>query len=165
MAIEDPIVTGLNSGWAHINAGQLTSNQTFEADVVIVGSGAGGGTAAELLTNAGLSVIIVEGGPLKSSKDFVMEERTAYPDLYQQAAGMKTSDKAIGIFQGRAVGGSTTINWTTSIRTPDPALAYWASKKSVVGLSTDELTPWFKKWNSGLISVNGHSILIAIMPL
>ena len=65
MAIEDPIVTGLNSGWAHINAGQLTENQTLEADVVIVGSGAGGGTAAEILTKAGLSVIIVEGGPLK----------------------------------------------------------------------------------------------------
>jgi choline dehydrogenase-like flavoprotein len=150
VAIEDPIVKGLDSGWAHINAGQLTSNQTFEADVIIVGSGAGGGTAAEILTNAGLSVIIVEGGPLKSSKDFVMEERTAYPDLYQQAAGMKTTDKAIGIFQGRAVGGSTTINWTTSIRTPDPALAYWASNKSVVGLSTDELAPWFEKMEKRL---------------
>ncbi len=150
MAIEDPIVTGLNSGWAHINAGQLTENQTLEADVVIVGSGAGGGTAAEILTKAGLSVIIVEGGPLKSSKDFVMEERRAYPDLYQQAAGMKTTDKAIGIFQGRAVGGSTTVNWTTSIRTPEPALAYWASDKSVQGLSKAELTPWFEQMEQRL---------------
>lgn len=150
MAIEDPIVTGLNSGWAHINAGQLTENQTLEADVVIVGSGAGGGTAAEILTKAGLSVIIVEGGPLKSSKDFVMEERRAYPDLYQQAAGMKTKDKAIGIFQGRAVGGSTTVNWTTSIRTPEPALAYWASDKSVQGLSKAELTPWFEQMEQRL---------------
>ncbi|MGS0726464.1 GMC family oxidoreductase N-terminal domain-containing protein, partial [Shewanella sp. 0m-11] len=145
MAIEDPIVTGLESGWAHINAAKLTQNQTLEADVVIVGSGAGGGVAAEILTEAGLSVIIVEGGPLKSSKDFVMEERVAYPDLYHQAAGMKTSDKAIGIFQGRAVGGSTTVNWTTSIRTPEPALEYWAQAKSVVGLSRQELDPWFEK--------------------
>lgn len=150
VATEDPIVTGLNSGWAHINAGQLTENQTLEADVVIVGSGAGGGTAAEILTKAGLSVIIVEGGPLKSSKDFVMEERSAYPDLYQQAAGMKTTDKAIGIFQGRAVGGSTTVNWTTSIRTPEPALAFWASNKSVQGLSKEELTPWFEKMEQRL---------------
>lgn len=150
VAIEDPIVSGLNSGWAHINAATLTANQTFEADVVIVGSGAGGGTAAEILTKAGLSVIIVEGGPLKSSKDFVMEERRAYPDLYQQAAGMKTTDKAIGIFQGRAVGGSTTVNWTTSIRTPEPALAFWASDKSVQGLSKEELTPWFEQMEQRL---------------
>ena len=150
MAIEDPIVTGLNSGWAHVNASQLTAKQTFEADVVIVGSGAGGGTAAEILTNAGLSVIIVEGGPLKSSQSFNMEERRAYPDLYQQAAGMKTTDKAIGIFQGRAVGGSTTINWTTSIRTPKPALDYWATDKAVKGLSRSELDPWFEKMEQRL---------------
>ncbi|WP_299801536.1 GMC family oxidoreductase [uncultured Shewanella sp.] len=150
MAIEDPIVTGLDSGWAHINASKLSENQTLEADVVIIGSGAGGGVAAEILTEAGLSVIIIEGGQLKSSKDFVMEERVAYPDLYQQAAGMKTSDKAIGIFQGRAVGGSTTVNWTTSIRTPEPALDYWAATKSVTGLSRTELDPWFEKMEQRL---------------
>ncbi|ABZ78138.1 glucose-methanol-choline oxidoreductase [Shewanella halifaxensis HAW-EB4] len=150
MAIEDPIVIGLDSGWAHINASKLTENQSLEADVVIVGSGAGGGVAAEILTEAGLSVIIVEGGALKSSKDFVMEERVAYPDLYQQAAGMKTTDKAIGIFQGRAVGGSTTVNWTTSIRTPEPALEYWAKTKSVTGLSRSELDPWFEKMEQRL---------------
>ncbi|WOT04631.1 GMC family oxidoreductase [Shewanella youngdeokensis] len=150
MAIIDPVVTGLDSGWAHVNAGDLNANQTFEADVIIVGSGAGGGTAAEILTRAGLSVIIVEGGPLKSSTHFNMEERTAYPDLYQQAAGMKTTDKAIGIFQGRAVGGSTTVNWTTSIRTPSAALAYWASQKSVAGLTPESLTPWFDKMEQRL---------------
>ncbi|MGS0681572.1 GMC family oxidoreductase N-terminal domain-containing protein [Shewanella sp. 125m-7] len=150
MAIEDPIVTGLDSGWAHINAAKLTQNQTLEADVIIVGSGAGGGVAAEILTQAGLSVIIVEGGALKSSKDFIMEERQAYPDLYQQAAGMKTTDKAIGIFQGRGVGGSTTVNWTTSIRTPEPALDYWAQTKSVAGLSRSELDPWFEKMEQRL---------------
>ncbi|WP_281214183.1 GMC family oxidoreductase [Shewanella insulae] len=150
MAIEDPIVTGLANGWKHIDASQLTQDQTLEADVVIVGSGAGGGVAAEIMAEAGLSVIIVEGGPLKSSESFNMEERRAYPNLYQQAASMKTKDKAIGIFQGRAVGGSTTINWTTSIRTPENALAFWAEHKSVEGLSREALTPWFEKMEQRL---------------
>ena len=97
MAIIDPIVTGLNSGWLHTDASQLQENQQFEADVVIVGTGAGGGVAAEILTQAGLSVIMIEAGPLKSSSDFNMEERVAYPNLYQQAAAMKTADKASGI--------------------------------------------------------------------
>ncbi|MCC4834142.1 GMC family oxidoreductase [Shewanella sp. 10N.7] len=148
--IIDPITTGLAAGWQHIDANQLTENQHFEADVVIVGTGAGGGTAAEILAQAGLSVIMVEGGPLKSSSDFNMEERTAYPDLYQQAAAMKTSDKGIGIFQGRSVGGSTTVNWTTSIRTPDNALAFWEKEKSVTGLSTESLQPWFEKMEARL---------------
>nr|WP_232846960.1 GMC family oxidoreductase [Shewanella nanhaiensis] len=138
------------SGWKHIDASQLSEDRTLEADVVIVGSGAGGGVAAEILTQAGLSVIIVEGGSLKSSNSFNMEERRAYPNLYHQAAGMKTKDKAIGIFQGRAVGGSTTVNWTTSIRTPEPALEFWTKEKSVTGLSRAELDPWFQKMEQRL---------------
>ncbi|WP_144211172.1 GMC family oxidoreductase [Shewanella donghaensis] len=148
--IIDPITAGLKAGWQHIDASTLESDQHFEADVVIVGTGAGGGTAAEILTEAGLSVIMVEGGALKSSSDFNMEERRAYPDLYQQAAGMKTSDKGIGIFQGKSVGGSTTVNWTTSIRTPDNALAFWAQEKSVKGLSSEILLPWFEKMEARL---------------
>ncbi|QYK01947.1 GMC family oxidoreductase [Shewanella psychrotolerans] len=150
MAIQDPIVEGLAKGWNHIDASQVSAPLTLEADVVIVGSGAGGGVAAEIMAEAGLSVIIVEGGPLKSSESFNMEERRAYPNLYQQAASMKTKDKAIGIFQGRAVGGSTTVNWTTSIRTPDHALAFWAKEKSVKGLSTETLAPWFAKMEQRL---------------
>lgn len=150
MNIIDPIEKGLASGWHHLNASQLEQDQHFEADVVIVGTGAGGGTCAEILTQAGFKVILLEAGPFKSSKDFNMEERRAYPDLYQQAAAMKTQDKAIGVFQGRAVGGSTTINWTTSIRTPKPALEYWAAEKSITGLSEADLAPWFDKMEARL---------------
>ncbi|AZG34946.1 MAG: GMC family oxidoreductase [Shewanella psychromarinicola] len=144
MAIIDPIITGLNDGWHHIDASRLEVDRHFEADVVIVGTGAGGGTAAEILTEAGLKVIMIEGGALKSSTHFDMEERHAYPNLYQQAAAMKTADKGIGIFQGRTVGGSTTVNWTTSIRTPEQTLAYWEQEKSVKGLSSQDLLPWFE---------------------
>jgi choline dehydrogenase-like flavoprotein len=144
LAIIDPIITGLNDGWHHIDASLLEVDRHFEADVIIVGTGAGGGTAAEILTEAGLKVIMIEGGSLKSSTHFDMEERHAYPNLYQQAAAMKTADKGIGIFQGRTVGGSTTVNWTTSIRTPDQTLAFWEQEKSVKGLTSQALLPWFE---------------------
>ena len=150
MAIIDPIITGLSSGWHHIDASTLQKNRHFEADVVIVGTGAGGGTAAEILSQAGLKVIMIEGGALKSSTDFDMEERHAYPNLYQQAAALKTADKGVSIFQGRTVGGSTTINWTTSIRTPEPTLDFWQQAKSVKGLSATELQPWFEKMEQRL---------------
>lgn len=150
MAIIDPIITGLNAGWHHIDASTLEKDRHFEADVVIVGTGAGGGTAAEILSQAGLKVIMIEGGALKSSTHFDMEERHAYPNLYQQAAALKTADKGIGIFQGRTVGGSTTVNWTTSIRTPEPTLDFWQQAKSVKGLSASELQPWFEKMEQRL---------------
>ncbi|NQZ09257.1 MAG: GMC family oxidoreductase N-terminal domain-containing protein, partial [Algicola sp.] len=110
--ITDPIKQGLAKGWDHVDGAKLTSSQHFEADVVIIGSGAGGGISAEELAKAGFKVIVVEMGGFKSSSDFAMEEKSAYPDLYQESSGRRTKDKAIAILQGRTVGGSTTVNWT-----------------------------------------------------
>jgi choline dehydrogenase-like flavoprotein len=141
--IPDPIEAGLARGWKVIDASTLESDRTIVADVVIVGSGAGGGITAEVLVSAGLDVVIVEEGALKSSKDFKMREADAYPALYQESAARKTRDKAITILQGRTVGGSTTINWTSSFRTPPATLAYWQSRFGLADYTVDALAPWF----------------------
>ncbi|WP_306393882.1 GMC family oxidoreductase [Telluria beijingensis] len=141
--IPDPIAAGLQRGWKVLDASTLAQDRTLEADVVIVGSGAGGGISAEILARSGLSVIVVEEGPLKSSRDFKMREAEAYPQLYQESAARKTADKAINILQGRAVGGSTTVNWTSSFRTPEPTLAWWRRQHGLAFASNDELAPWF----------------------
>lgn len=144
MAIDDIYTAGIKSGWQVTDASTLTSNVTLDADVVIVGSGAGGGTAAEILSNAGLNVVILEEGPLKTSDSFRnMDEAQAYRDLYQEAGGRATSDGAIAVLQGRSVGGSTTVNWTSSFRTPDNTLQHWADKHGVLGASSSEMDPWF----------------------
>ncbi|MEO7761624.1 MAG: FAD-dependent monooxygenase, partial [Casimicrobiaceae bacterium] len=98
--LADPIQEGLARGWRVIDCATLDRPQTLEADVCIVGTGAGGGVTAEILTKAGLNVILVEEGPLKSSRDFQMKEGDAYPQLYQESAARKTRDKAINILQG-----------------------------------------------------------------
>ena len=141
--IPDPIQAGLASGWRVTDCAPLTADRTVEADVVIVGSGAGGGVTAEILSLAGLNVVIVEEGALKSSKDFKMREAEAYPALYQESAARKTKDKAINILQGRTVGGSTTVNWTTSFRTPAPTLAYWNKNFGLADYTPAALAPWF----------------------
>ncbi len=116
----------------------------IECDVVIVGSGAGGGIAAEILSRSGVNVLIVEEGPLKTASDFKMQEKEAYAELYQEVAGRQTLDKGIQILQGRSVGGSTTVNWTSSFRTPQQTLDYWQNEFSIRGLSSAELSPWFE---------------------
>lgn len=141
----DLIKQGLAAGWDHIDGTQLTQSTTYEADVVIIGSGAGGGIAAEELTKAGKKVIIVEMGGFKSSSDFSMKESIAYPDLYQEAAARRTKDKGINIYQGRTVGGSTTVNWTTSIRTPQLTQQYWRDEFSVKLDGEDQLDKYFAK--------------------
>ena len=139
----DPISEGLARGWRVIDAATLAEKRSFEADVCIVGTGAGGGMAAEILTRAGLDVILVEEGPLKSSSDFRMKEADAYPELYQESAARKTNDKAINILQGRCVGGSTTVNWTSSFRTPPTTLEFWRDRLGIKQFSVDTMRPWF----------------------
>jgi choline dehydrogenase-like flavoprotein len=63
-------------------------------------------------------VVILEEGPLLSSSDFHMREREAYPQLYQESAGRQTKDREVSIYQGRCVGGGTTVNWTSSFARP-----------------------------------------------
>jgi choline dehydrogenase-like flavoprotein len=141
--IPDPILAGLAAGWNVLDCATLEADRVFEADVVIVGSGAGGGVSAEILAKSGLKVIIVEEGALKSSKDFKMREADSYPTLYQESAARKTRDKAINILQGRTVGGSTTVNWTSSFRTPTPTLDYWHKHFGLASYTPEALAPWF----------------------
>jgi choline dehydrogenase-like flavoprotein len=143
--IPDPVAAGVKGGWDVRDASKLTSDVHLDADVVIVGTGAGGGTAADILSRAGLHVVLIEEGPLMSSSDFHMLESEAYPNLYQESANRQTKDKAITILQGRAVGGSTTVNWTSSFRTPPETLAYWRDHFGLADYTPEALAPYFEQ--------------------
>lgn len=149
--INDLYTDGIAGGWKVHDASRFTGPQEFEADVAIVGTGAGGGTAAEILSAAGLKVIMLEEGPLKTSASFRdMDQARAFRELYQEAAGRATSDGAIGILQGRAVGGTTTVNWTSSFRTPPQTLRHWAEHHAVKDSGENEMAPWFQQMEQRL---------------
>jgi len=150
MAVRDPIREGLAAGWKVTDAAALERDLDLETDVVVIGSGAGGGVTAESLSAAGLDVVIVEEGPLASSTDFRMREREAYPQLYQDSSARQTSDKSITILQGRCVGGGTTVNWTSSFRTPARTLAHWKDAVGLKRTGAQDLEPWFAPLRRGV---------------
>ena len=141
----DPIREGLSRGWRVFGGSHGALPSQLNCDVAIVGTGAGAGITAELLTQAGLSVVLGEEGPLKSSSDFRQRESDAYPSLYQESAARKTADKAINILQGRCVGGSTTVNWTSSFRTPSSTLLHWQEHFGLSDLTEAAMAPWFEQ--------------------
>jgi choline dehydrogenase-like flavoprotein len=141
----DPIRAGLARGWRVHGGPHAAAPAELICDVAIVGTGAGAGITAELMAMAGLQVVLVEEGPLKSSTDFNQRESEAYPSLYQESAGRKTADKAITILQGRCVGGSTTVNWTSSFRTPPATLAHWQQHFGLKDLGVEAMAPWFEQ--------------------
>ena len=143
--LKDPIREGIQRGWKVSGGAFAATPANIVCDVAIIGSGAGAGITAELLARAGLQVVIIEEGPLKSSSDFRQKESEAYPSLYQESAARKTEDKAINILQGRCVGGSTTVNWTSSFRTPATTLQVWQDRFGLQGYTVDALAPYFEQ--------------------
>ncbi len=112
-------------------------------DACVVGSGAGGAVVAARLAQKGLKVVVLEEGGRFGRDDFRMDEAFAYPRLYMEKGARATADQAITLLQGRAVGGTTVVNWTTSYRLPDRVLAHWAGAHGVEGLSPATLAPHF----------------------
>ena len=143
--LKDPIKDGIARGWKISGGAFGPPPEKIVCDVAIIGSGAGAGITAELLSKAGLQVVIVEEGPLKSSTDFNQLESEAYPSLYQESAARKTEDKAINILQGRCVGGSTTVNWTSSFRTPASTLQFWQDQFGLSSYTPEALAPYFSQ--------------------
>ncbi|MCX4096064.1 GMC family oxidoreductase [Nocardia sp. alder85J] len=98
---------------------------TLSCDVVVIGSGAGGGTAAAVLAGAGLDVIVLERGNYYDDRDFGAGEFDALRRLY--AAGPSASAEGqITLVAGSCLGGGTVVNWSTSLPTPDHVRAEWA---------------------------------------
>ncbi|MCW3065556.1 MAG: glucose-methanol-choline oxidoreductase [Solirubrobacterales bacterium] len=110
----------------------------LECDVVIVGSGAGGGTAAGVLAAAGLDVVILEMGGYYDDEDFDGSEHTALTGYYL-GAPQASDDQSIGLLAGSALGGGTVVNYTTSFRTPDDVRDEWAGH-GVPAFATEEYT-------------------------
>ena len=120
---------------------RVAEDLELSADVCVIGSGAGGAVVASVLAEAGVGVLVVEEGGWFSEADFTMRELDVAPKLYQEAMLRTTADGAIAVLQGRAVGGTTVVNWTTSFRTPEPVLACWATKHEVKGFVHADLVP------------------------
>jgi len=127
-----------------LDGSRLDGDLDLEGDVAIVGSGAGGAITAEILSEAGLRVLIVEEGAYRTSEDFTLREPSSLARLYRDGGAIPTRDGALSVVQGRTVGGSTTVNWTSSFRTPEPTLRHWREQHGIDGLDADELAPWFE---------------------
>ncbi len=128
-----------------IRGNEVDADVTLETDVCIVGSGAGGAVMSAELSQAGKRVVVLEEGGYFTRADFNMQEGKMYPLLYQDRGGRATSDQSIVILQGRAVGGSTVVNWTTCFRTPETTLDHWKKRWGVEGLDHATLGPSWDK--------------------
>lgn len=97
-------------------------------DVVIIGSGAGGGVAAlELadLVRQGRRVLVVEQGARLADDEFTGDELGMAAALYADGGGFLTADGTMTLAFGQAYGGSTVVYTGVSLIAPRRVIERW----------------------------------------
>src|SRR4051794_8213152 len=106
----------------------------LEADVVIVGSGAGGGVIAGTLAQQGLKVVVLEAAGYFNESDVKQLELVAYEEMYWRGGPTPTADGNVSLQAGTTLGGGTTINWTNCLRTYPWVREQWAQEFGLEGV-------------------------------
>lgn len=113
-------------------------------DVLVIGSGAGGGSAACTLAELGLRVCMIEEGEHVSRSEFTNVPSQMIRRLYRDAGATAIIGRPlIQYAEGKCVGGSTLINGGMCWRTPDHVLQKWSSLLASESLSPEHMTPLF----------------------
>ncbi|HEX4456414.1 MAG TPA: FAD-dependent oxidoreductase, partial [Polyangia bacterium] len=127
-------------------AARLDDDETLEADVVVIGTGAGGAVVAKELAERGHAVVLLEEGDYHTRADFsghaVDMQRKLYRDM---GATVAVGNTVIPIPIGRGVGGTTAINSGTCYRTPARVLEHWARDFGLDELGGHKMDDYFAR--------------------
>lgn len=99
---------------------------TLETDVIIVGSGCGGGVCAKVLAEAGNSVLVTDKAYHFPSHHFPMDSGDANIHLMESGGAILSDDDSIAVFAGSTWGGGGTVNWSASLQTQAFVRKEWA---------------------------------------
>jgi choline dehydrogenase-like flavoprotein len=122
----------------------LAHDLRLTAEVVVVGSGAGGGVAAARLAEAGHDVLVLEEGGYYAPDDLTEDEGEMTERLFADRGVRTTDDLSIAMLQGRALGGGTLVNWMLMLRTPDHVLDEWAEDFGTEGMRPRDMQRVFE---------------------
>lgn len=131
----------------------------LDAEVVVIGSGAGGAITAATLAEAGRSVLILEEGPEIDTRAMATHTPAAVRLLYRNGGLCPIlGNPTMAFAEGRCVGGSTEINTALWHRTPPEAVDRWRRLHAVRDVSVEELDGLFAEIETELcVSTLGAS--------
>jgi choline dehydrogenase-like flavoprotein len=111
------------------------------ADVVIVGTGAGGATLGAYLAARGWDIVMVDRGGFFRAEDFSQREERAMADFNGRRGLDSTADNAVFLNYAEAIGGCTVHYWGDSIRPPPDRLERWRAEAGLDWMTEPELEP------------------------
>jgi len=104
-------------------------------EVIVVGSGAGGGLIAGELADAGRRVLLLEAGPHRTAADYMRWEARANHEMWWPIAWAEPESPGppMPMFRGRLVGGTTSINTKVALRPTAEDYAKWHAAAGLLG--------------------------------
>lgn len=119
---------------------------TLTCDVLVIGTGAGGATAAAALVNADVDVLMLEEGPRVRVDAAPRDLSESLPTLWRGGGLTATVGRTpIALAEGRCVGGSTEINSAIFQRASDEVVEGWARANHLPDFSPRELAPFYDR--------------------
>lgn len=110
--------------------------ELLEADVVIIGSGAGGSVVSSLVAKAGYRTLVIEKGRFVPT-DQITGSFDGFDDMLEGKGQMTTSDGKILLLAGSTFGGGTTINWSASLVPPFHVRNAWSQEHQLPYFTTN----------------------------
>jgi NAD-dependent dihydropyrimidine dehydrogenase PreA subunit len=116
------------------------------ADVVVVGSGAGGAVVAATLAEAGLDVVVLEeGANVAGERDFEGAVFDRFQRLYRDNGTTLVLGKPpIPLPLGKVVGGTTVVNAGTCFRAADRVLERWQREYGLAGVADPAFSSYYE---------------------
>jgi choline dehydrogenase-like flavoprotein len=112
--------------------------EVIEIDVVIVGSGCGGGVAAKNLAEAGHSVLVADKAHHFPPSMLPMTEEAATVHLFEDGGAAFTDDGSVAVTAGSVWGGGGSVNWSASLQTQGYVRKEWAQDRGLTFFETSE---------------------------
>jgi choline dehydrogenase-like flavoprotein len=126
-------------------------SRRLEADVCVIGAGAGGAVVAAELAEGGARVVVLEQGPQHDADRFSARPLEMMARLYRDGGQTMTlGSPPILLPLGRGVGGTTLINSGTCFRTPAHVLERWQREYGLDALTEAALDPCFARVEQSL---------------
>jgi choline dehydrogenase-like flavoprotein len=124
-----------------IQGNSRTDTVRDTADVIVVGTGSGGGTLAGFLADRGWNVVMLEQGGFFRAEQFSQREEAALADFNGRRGLDATADNAVFLNYAEAVGGCTVHYWGDSFRAPADRLERWRREHGLEWMIESELNP------------------------
>ncbi|KAM0465238.1 hypothetical protein ACHAPV_002236 [Trichoderma viride] len=109
-------------------AGKEDDVHEITTDVVIVGSGPGGGVCAKNLAEAGHEVLVVDKGYHFHPTYLPMPQSAGLEYLFDHSGAYMSEDTSISMTSGSCWGGGGSVNWSVCFKLQDYVRKEWADE-------------------------------------